>query len=348
MVSELDLIKSLAAKLGEYVRESSTKYKFNCPECGSEKSLHLNPLKDGGPCICIACGLRANAVSILKLKGSQAVTAIKLKSPDWNLISQICDFIVKEGEIRSVHGNWLKGRGIRANSADTPEISSMIVRSSDKVFHSLLKNFTLHELTECGFCIQRGEPPPMAPGFLGANRILIPYFNEEGKPVYIRSRYAGNTEGVKYLAPPKIPGVAFSWGWETVRNKSDYVIITEGEFKAQAAKQLGFPCVALPGMNSGYENIAMLCVKKNVETVYVLFDTETEITSNGISKMQGVRAAMNSLCETLLDFDLNPIVCELPALDNMKTDLDGFILKRGLSSARELIKILSEGRPFGT
>jgi len=352
MVSGMELIESLARRLGPYERESASKYKFNCPVCGGAQTLHINPKKDGGPGICIGCGLRTNSVAILHLKGKDAKIAVREKPKvdiDWEDVSRICQFLVDNASLRPVHEKWLSSRGIRSNLSSRPRINSMLVRSSDKAFHLLLDNFPVEKLVRCGFCIMRDGETPRAPGFLTPNRILIPYFDVNAKPVYMRSRYAGSAGTLRYLAPPNLPGSGFSWGWETILPGSEYVIITEGELKAQAAKQLGFPCVALPGMHAGYVSMAESCGAKGVKKAYVIFDTETDTYSNGELKMQGVRASAEALQNTLLEYGIKSVLCELPALNKGKTDLDGFILTRRSESIRDLIMLMisSDRSPVG-
>jgi P4 family phage/plasmid primase-like protien len=87
--------------------------------------------------------------------------------------------------------------------------------------------------------------------------IAIPYLDETGATVYTRVRPNNPPVAVKTGKPQKymqpsgvkprlyVPPAA----WSTLNDAAARLLITEGEFKALAATERGFPCVALPGVD---------------------------------------------------------------------------------------------------
>ena len=161
----------------------------------------------------------------------------------------------------------------------------MLVRSSDMIVTIMMKHFTEQELEEAGILVNK-DGKYRSSGIVSPNRIIIPYLNENGRCIYIRSRFAGICDNYRFLSPPKVPGRDFSWGWDTFENEG-YVIITEGELKAQSAKQLGYQCIALPGMQTGHQALASKCKEHNIKKAYIMFDSEAGRNSLGIPKQKG-------------------------------------------------------------
>jgi DNA primase len=82
------------------------------------------------------------------------------------------------------------------------------------------------------------------------NRILIPYYDKNGKLIYYNGRYVGDSgNNLRYLGPPKELGIGKSdvlyvQKWP---NKNEKIYITEGEFDAMSLYQCGFHSAALGG-----------------------------------------------------------------------------------------------------
>jgi Zn ribbon nucleic-acid-binding protein len=333
--------------LGKGKRIASSKYKFDCPNCRSEKTLHVDPEKSGGPCICTSCGYRTNVVSIAKTINETVVYSkeVEERVVDWDLLTDVYTTAVKIGTIRDAHIEWARKRGIVVNTTREPNKNSMILRSSDMLLNNLQEIYTQKQLEEAGLLIEKNGMYYNS-GLLYPNKIVIPYFNYKGICVYIRSRAINSAETIRYMSPSGVPGRQFSWGWDTFIENEEYLIITEGEFKAQAAKQLGFNCIALSGMQTGQKEVAIECSKRKVSKVYIMFDTETEVTSNGIPKQNAVNSAVNRLAELLLRYRIRPYKSSLPSLGQSKMDIDTFVLISGNNAKENLLEVLKASVPF--
>jgi predicted RNA-binding Zn-ribbon protein involved in translation (DUF1610 family) len=341
----MDALQVITEYLGEGVMESPSKWRFTCPACKSYGTLHVNPKKSGGPYICTACGLTGNAVTIAKNIGKfVSIPKDTSNTIDWSLIYSIYSKALEISTIRSSHVEWLNSRGIRVNDSNLPSTDGMIVRSSDMLISKLRYHFTEEELAKAGLMVTK-EGKYYEAGVLGPNRIVIPYFSADGKCIYLRSRFAGKAVDPRhrFLSPTGVSGRKFSWGWETYNPDARYTIVTEGEIKAQAAKQMGFQCIGLPGMQTGHTFFAEECVRQGVESVYIVFDTESGTTSTGISKQWGVDSCANKLATELLSKSVKVWRCRLPLLGKEKMDIDLFALLKGKNASKEFMAVLRSG-----
>jgi hypothetical protein len=110
-------------------------------------------------------------------------------------------------------------------------------------------------------------------------RILIPYWKVDQVRYFVGyQKMPPHWNETKDGAWPKIANIT---GYPPplygdVPEQGAYLIVTEGQLKAEAARQRGFPCVGLPGIGSGHLELANLCVKYQVRKVIILFDTEAD------------------------------------------------------------------------
>lgn len=99
----------------------------------------------------------------------------------------------------------------------------------------LIKEFPAADLLAAGVCLRK-DTLHLSPQLL-ENRIIIPYLNSAGTAYLLRPHKLGLTK------------IAIQVYQE--RNfRGEDIIITEGEFKAAAGCQMGFPSIALPGVGS--------------------------------------------------------------------------------------------------
>ena len=79
---------------------------------------------------------------------------------------------------------------------------------------------------------------------------VIPYFNLHGKGIpFYRARYFDSLP--KYKQPKETPShVYFPPDFLRVSAQHNYILVTEGEKKAALACKMGFPCIALGGVDS--------------------------------------------------------------------------------------------------
>lgn len=99
------------------------------------------------------------------------------------------------------------------------------------------------------------------------NRILIPYLDEAGRVYHLRPHKLG------FKA---VPNQAYCR--KLLAKKPEHIVLTEGEFKAVALYQWGFPALAVPGVSSfaakNYERLKDLLREFGVKAVTVVFDNE--------------------------------------------------------------------------
>lgn len=335
----MNTIEALTKRFGEGIRKSDAKYRFFCPKCNSFH-LDANPTKDHVPFICNACGLTGS------INTSYDVAPISIYKPpiDWDFISSVYSTLVKVCSLRQSHVDYLINRGIIPNLTRNYCMQSMILLSSDLCAHKLLEFYTEAELIKSGLFVTKfGKSIPA--GIIRPNRILIPYYSSSGVIQYIRSRFAGQADDFKFLSPTGVPGNSFSWGWETY-DDSTYMIVTEGEFKAQAMKQLGIQCTALSGMQTGHSAYIEQLKKFSIELLYTLFDSDGGYTDAGLLKQTGVDRAVYKLSSLASKAGIEVINCKLPILEYEKMDIDKYCLIKGANAKDEIYRVLASGTRF--
>src|SRR3990167_4664916 len=136
-----------------------------------------------------------------------------------------------------------------------------------KTEEPLNKSFTPDALLASGVMINTGKSPTLNPQLL-ADKIIIPYI-DDGTVTLLRPHKFG-------LKDTGIQVYAASWG----KN----LIITEGEFKAVAATQLGFSAIALPGVGSfsgeHFPELVKLLNDHQIKDICIIFDSENKSDSN--------------------------------------------------------------------
>lgn len=122
----------------------------------------------------------------------------------------------------------------------------------------LSSQFSTEELIKSGVFIQSNVLNPM----LLEHRVIIPYISEE-KITLLRPHKLGFSD---------VPIQIYETFW------AEKIIITEGEFKAVAAAQLGFAAIGLPGVGSFSDTHFPELIKKlnqyHVKSCYIIFDSE--------------------------------------------------------------------------
>lgn len=132
-------------------------------------------------------------------------------------------------------------------------------------FEKDILSHSREELISSGICLESGGKVQLSPLLL-EDRILIPYLNKEGVVYYLRPHKLG------------LKGVPVEIYQEL--NAAERVILTEGEFKATAAMQLGFPAIAVPGISSfsyvHFERLVRFLNTHKVKHIVVMFDNEVK------------------------------------------------------------------------
>jgi DNA primase len=154
-----------------------------------------------------------------------------------------------------------------------------------------------------------------------ADRIVFPYFKNRGTIIDIRGRAIDPEEEIKYKSPFNdscYRGATYPYNHDLRDNK--VVLISEGEIKADIATQIGFNCLALPGMGSWRNSL----IQEDQQFI-IVFDSQLD--------MRGVNAAIKKAAKHLDD----PLIATLPLLGKNKMDVDTFILARGETMFADII-----------
>lgn len=282
-------------------RNQRKNWECECPFCGDQKHFSFNP--DKGLWRCFKCEESGNAVSFYaKLRGcnnGQAIKAIKefmgieddwepenskrnqeLKvvsaptkptkkvdkpvNPDKHPYHRLIELV----HLTDEHRQELKvKRGFADQTIDT-----FMFRSGGEyiidVVEQLKKEYPLEDLVETGI-LKEINGTYLIENQLTDGRILIPYIDEDGKIYHLRPHKLG-FEGI-----PIQPYCKF-----LLKDKPAKIVLTEGEFKANALWQWGIPGLAIPGISSfggnNFDRLVDLLKLYEVKEIVVIFDSETK------------------------------------------------------------------------
>lgn len=183
------------------------------------------------------------------------------------------------------------------------------------------------------------------PSFYKTSAIHIPYFTAEGKVNgFYRVRYTGELPGFagqakkpqRYAQAPGSlnsvympPLLDVPWS-KILQAPENFLIVTEGEFKAAASCKAGYPTIGLGGVDVWRSNKRGLPLLPELQKiawrereVYVIFD------SDAVDNPDVIRAQA-SLVRMLTELGAMPYVVELPPGDEgAKNGLDDFLLREG-------------------
>jgi putative DNA primase/helicase len=185
------------------------------------------------------------------------------------------------------------------------------------------------------------------PAKLGS-AIVYPYRDEAGAVVLHRVKperpLVVGSKSAKYLSPSgSAVRLYFPFGaHERIQSGETEVIITEGEKKSLAAIQVGFCCIALPGVDCWHarKSTALLPDLERIEwsgrTVYIAFDSDAAENERVCDNESLLAAALERRGAAAK-------VVRLPAgQDGAKVGLDDFLFAQ---SPAELRKLLDRAEP---
>lgn len=315
---------------GILVSQYKDEWEFRCPKCKEEKHLHVSMLKGVYVCVSPGCGFRgklsdlAPDIKILEHKQEKI-------SLNEDLMLNVYSKMAEAGELRVSHEQWLLKRGLYLNK------KTITLVSSDGLIEKLQETFSNSDLFNAGL-MKKSHRLFKPSTVVQPGRIVILY----NDPYSLKFHYARSRsiypEAIKYASPSGVPGTHVSWGWQNIKN-TNWLVVTEGEFKAQAACQVGIPCIGLPGMQSGHKAFVQACKHYGIEYVCILFDSETDYCNN-TPKQQVIDAAAMSLSKQIKSAGIAAYMGRLPIIDNSKTDIDSFLLYHGPSGKHKLKKII--------
>lgn len=172
--------------------------------------------------------------------------------------------------------------------------------------------------------------------------ILIPYYDSNGEVVKIRPHKGG------------LPGDPIAIFSEmSFDKKNEFLIITEGEFKAAAGYQYGFNTIAIPGINTyiknKYPELKHFVDGSVVKRIAILFDREVKddpklpsFKPDWKSRYE-VQIYSIAMAKKLKTDGFDTIICEFPEqwMENGKIDLDGALAQKRTKA--EMEKIVMDG-----
>ena len=180
---------------------------------------------------------------------------------------EIYDYICAKGKLSEKHKKELKEK--RGFADETIQQFRFFSGGNYLLEYEaeLNKLFTPDALLAAGVMINSGKSPTFNPQLL-EDKIVIPYLNDGQVALLRPHKYGLKDTGIQVYAA--------SWG----KN----LIITEGEFKAVAAHQLGFNAIALPGVSSfsgeHFPTLIKLLNDHQVKDICIIFDSENKSDPN--------------------------------------------------------------------
>jgi len=177
----------------------------------------------------------------------------------------IYEYILSKGKLSKQHKESL----MHDRGFDKDTIAKYRFISGGKylldIEQDLISSYTSEQLLESGVCLLKNQVLHLSPQLL-EDRIIIPYLNTAGKAYLLRPHKLG------------LSGQAVELYHEL--NVGKDVILTEGEFKAAAAMQLGFNCIAAPGISSfageHFPKLVQFLNTHKVKGVAIMFDNEVK------------------------------------------------------------------------
>jgi hypothetical protein len=194
----------------------------------------------------------------------------------------------------------------------------------------------------------RGELLPRT--CIADGRILIPYLDAEKvyyfvgyqrcpekRPDQSHEEYAIQKDNWKKIAGPA--GYTPAIYGNNLQKDLPFVIVTEGQFKAEAAIQRGFPCLGIQGINNAHIATVKAIKAAGCERVLILFDSEED--------QEEIDYAAEKLARECLKADLLPFRACLPLDPNIdggkKTDIDSFLVHHPLEA---FVAVLRDAVPY--
>ncbi|MFA5153607.1 MAG: DUF3854 domain-containing protein [Clostridia bacterium] len=179
---------------------------------------------------------------------------------------RLYEFIISKGKLSLSHLRELKSK--RGFTEDTITKNRLISGGKYllEIEKELFSEFKQEELFESGICISDGKNIQISPTLL-EDKIIIPYLDKNNECYYLR---------VHKLGLKGIPIEIYQ-----LRNLTEKgIILTEGEFKAMAAQQLGIPAIAIPGISSFSDKhlpkLLGVLNENSVKEICVIFDNENK------------------------------------------------------------------------
>ncbi len=274
------------------------------------------------------CGIRDEAPELWPKGDVESLIPDKPKTTPTKA-RKVWSRLFELGTLSDTHRKYLiEKRGLDPDSLGA-------VSSTTALLNELQKEYTPKELEDAR--VFWYDDKGVGHSYLSAKpgRILIPYFGEKGEIRYYVGHFPilkpGDYHPVKYAAIRDFAKEIYG----DIPQNSPFVIVTEGQLKAAAAIQKGFPTLGLAGMESQHTQLATLLNKKGVSRAIILFDTMA---------IKGDEEHAAEMCaRVLLKKGIQPYVTWLPLEGKSKVDIDSYLLDH---TAEEFAEILSGAKPL--
>lgn len=182
---------------------------------------------------------------------------------------EIYDYICDKGKLSEKHKKELQEK--RGFSEETIKRFRFFSGGEYllRIEAELLETFSKEELLKSGVCNEAGDKIGLS-NQLTQNNIIIPYLDKQKVTLLRAHKFGFSSVSVQVYQEANFDG----------RN----IILTEGEFKAAAACQLGLPAIAIPGISSFSKEHFPILVKLlniyQIRSVCVIFDNEIKDNPN--------------------------------------------------------------------
>lgn len=337
-------IENYERVLGQQGEFSGSQVTFSCPFPGcagyNKKRFYVDPERGLWCChhCCQTVGERdssgGNALEFARLMGDDPgrwptgtidVALPKIEPLTESRRKQLWTAMFDACSLSELHRELLRERGIDGDRAG-------YVSATAEMFQKLGGQFGEETMVRGGlaYLADYGEGALHPRQCVQPGRILIPY-REKGQVVYfvgyarrpeqqpdqtaeqykeLYHRWAKTAGPAGYT--PKVYGLAPA--------EAEYVIVTEGQLKAEAARQRGFPCIGISGIGNSHKLVAKHCSKQQVKRVIILFDTQLE-------DQETVDHEAMRLAKELLKAGISTFHAELQLEEGAeKVDIDSYLL----------------------
>lgn len=205
------------------------------------------------------------------------------------------------------HALLLRMRGLDAHQLG-------VVTVTGSVWWSMIKVYGEETCVRAGLARIDDETSAIKPTLCVApGRILIPFF--DGRYVDYFVGYSAS-HSIRYAGPTGYSTCIYG----VIPPDCELLIVTEGQFKAAAAAQRGYPCIGLQGMGNNHRLAAQQCRQREVQRVVILFDTQK-------SGQETVDQCAERLAREMLRSNIAVYQGYLPlSIGEDKVDVDSFFL----------------------
>jgi hypothetical protein len=305
---------------------------FECTKCHSDR-LGMN-FRQGNPrygkFYCFACGYAGHAENLLPKEERPEYGPRKAEPErviDWASVKEVYEWIFEHTRLTEEDHDYLLSRG-----ADPIRMNA---RSVERSIYTIRHAFSDWQLKDAG--VMRRSDGRIT-GVLTPGRLLLPYYDpDDGRVVLARAHdrnATGENKKWKYISPLELPISQFLYGTWNLPAEIPALLVTEGEYKTDAAQRAGFACVGLPGVQTAHDALAKFVEARGVKSLWICFDRELPKPQKDPNRKEGVELALDRLLDRyrFTDVDLYQVTLPLAppgSSATRKNDIDSFVHASG-------------------